>query len=295
MATSLQHDRTFGEAARLLHGAFQLDHSTSVSELGSVFQWQGDKPLQQLKRNLADAYGAAWAFPSTHGTTILNILALLTACPAGGRVLMNRDAHGSVTAALIHGGFHPTYLVPRFDAGLGLSLAPTVDEVAAALDRTPVDCVFLTSPNYFGIVGERRGDRRGRACPRHSRGRRRRTRPALPFLRGAAGGCRGTSAPTASRSRRTRWRRRCRKAACCCSPTMRWSTHSTSMSTISGSSAARSRIRFSRRSSSASASWPRTAPRSGSGRSSVPRCSARRRGRCRASAASAPSRRAAPG
>ena len=79
--------KDFSKARRLLQGAFQLDHSTSIGDLGSLFVWHGDKPVQQLKRHLADAYGAVWSFPSTHGTTILNILALLTACPAGGRVL----------------------------------------------------------------------------------------------------------------------------------------------------------------------------------------------------------------
>lgn len=146
--------RSVSEGTRLLRGAFQLDQSTSVGDLGSLFVWQGDKPVQQLKRQLADAYGAVWSFPSTHGTTILNILALLTACRPGGRVLINRDAHSSVTAALIQGGLHPVYLVPDYDATLGLSLGPTVAGVRPLLDTEPLDCVFLTSPNYFGMVGE---------------------------------------------------------------------------------------------------------------------------------------------
>ena len=154
VSTLLQDNRTFSEGTRLLQGAFQLDHSTSVSELGSLFVPTGDKPVQRLKRQLADAYGVAWSFPSTHGTTILNILALLTACPPGGRVLVNRDAHSSVTAAMIHGGFEPAYLVPGYDSELGVSLGPTVAGVREILDRDPIDCVFLTSPNYFGIVGE---------------------------------------------------------------------------------------------------------------------------------------------
>ena len=151
---SFERDASFREGTRLLHGAFQLDHSTSVGDLGSLFVWHGDRPVQQLKRQLADAYGAVWSFPSTHGTTILNILALLTACRPGGRVLINRDAHSSVTAAVIQGGLHPVYLMPAFDSELGLSLGPTVVGFLEALRRDEVDCVFLTSPNYFGIVGE---------------------------------------------------------------------------------------------------------------------------------------------
>lgn len=137
-----------------LQGAFYLDHSTSVAELGSLFEWQGNKPLQVLKRQLAEAYGMAWSFPSTNGTTILNILALLSACPYGGRVLVNRDAHVSATAGMIHGDFQPIYLVPEYDAELGISLGPSVAAFREMISREPIQCVFLTSPNYFGITGE---------------------------------------------------------------------------------------------------------------------------------------------
>jgi arginine/lysine/ornithine decarboxylase len=150
----LRHNRVFAEGRKLLEGAFRLDHSTSVPDLGSLFERAGDKPLQRLKRDLAQAYGMAWSFPSTHGTTMLNVLALLTACPPGGRVLVNRDAHVSVAAALIHGDFQPVFLTPPYDDALGLSFGPTASDVRDLLARERVDCVFLTSPNYFGVVGE---------------------------------------------------------------------------------------------------------------------------------------------
>lgn len=151
---SYREEPTFREATRLLQGAFQLDHSTSVKELGCLFVARGDSPLHRLKRQLADSYGVAWSFPSTQGTTPLNILALLSACPMGGRVLVNRDAHSSVGAAMIHGGFEPVYLVPRYNSELGLSLGPTLADAEAILNRERIDCVFLTSPNYFGMVGD---------------------------------------------------------------------------------------------------------------------------------------------
>ena len=138
----------------VLRHALYLDQSSSVDELGSLFQWQEDRPLQHLKRHLADAYGVEWSFPSTNGTTILNVLALLTACPSGGRVLINRDAHASAIAAIIHGDFHPTYFLPEYDSQLGLSLGPTLAGFKEALSRGPFDCIFLTSPNYYGIVGD---------------------------------------------------------------------------------------------------------------------------------------------
>ncbi len=153
MLTASQ-EKIFRQGWERLAGACELDHSISVAQLGSLFTWHGDKPLQRLKRQLADAYDVAWSFPSTQGTTTLNTLALLSACPAGGRVLVNRDAHTSVTAAMVQGGLEPVYLVPEYDSDLGLSLGPTLAGFTEVLGREPVDCVFLTSPNYFGIVGE---------------------------------------------------------------------------------------------------------------------------------------------
>ena len=150
MLTASQ-EQIFREGWQRLQGACQLDHSVSVAQLGSLFTWQGDKPLQQLKRQLADAYDVVWSFPSTQGTTTLNTLALLSACAPGGRVLVNRDAHTSVTAAMVQGGLQPVYLVPEYDSDLGLSLGPTLAGFREVLSREPVDCVFLTSPNYFGI------------------------------------------------------------------------------------------------------------------------------------------------
>jgi arginine/lysine/ornithine decarboxylase len=147
----------FDEAARLLEGAYQLDHSTSIAELGTLFEPYGDTPLQKMKRRIAAAYGVSWSLPGTQGTTSLNVLALMTACRPGGRVLVNRDAHTSVMAAMIHGGFEPVYLVPRYDAELGVSLGPTHADFQRLLDRERVDCIFLTSPNYFGIVGDLAG------------------------------------------------------------------------------------------------------------------------------------------
>ena len=75
----------FDTAVRLLRGAFLLDHSVSVSELGSLFQRDGEGPLVELKRSIAKAYGVAWSFPAACGTSPLNVLGLVncTQVPAG--------------------------------------------------------------------------------------------------------------------------------------------------------------------------------------------------------------------
>ena len=140
---------------RLLRGAFLLDHSVSVAHLGSIFRLDGDAPLQQLKRNIATAYGVAWSFPASCGTSALNVLALLAVAPAGSTVLVNRDCHVSVHAALIHGGFVPRYYWPEYDPAFGIPLGATASAVERALEEAPdAACVVMTYPNYYGIAGE---------------------------------------------------------------------------------------------------------------------------------------------
>lgn len=142
-------------AVHLLRGAFLLDHSVSVGELGSLFRRDGDAPLQQLKQAIADAYGMRWSFPATCGTSALNVLAMLAVAPPGAKVLVNRDCHVSVHAAMIHGAYRPAYFAPRFDEALGLPLGPVAADVDAALRAHPdTACIVLTYPNYFGIAGE---------------------------------------------------------------------------------------------------------------------------------------------
>ena len=148
----------FATAVRLLRGAFLLDHSVSVGELGSLFHRDGDAPLQQLKRNIAQAYGVAWSFPAACGTSPLNVLGLLALARPGSAVAVNRDCHVSVHAALVHGGYRPVYYCPEFDSQIGLPLGPTARSVESVLDaHADVSCVVLTYPNYFGIAGECEG------------------------------------------------------------------------------------------------------------------------------------------
>lgn len=140
---------------RLLRGAFLLDHSVSVTELGSIFVREGDAPVQQFQRNVAAAYGVAWSFPASCGTSPLNVLALLAVAPPGSTVLVNRGCHVSVHAAMVHAGVRPAYYRPRTDDALGVPLGHCAADVEALLDRHPdAAAVVLTYPNYWGIAGE---------------------------------------------------------------------------------------------------------------------------------------------
>lgn len=133
----------------------RYDHSVSVPELGSVFHFDPTSVLGADQDSIARAYGVKHAWVSTNGTTILNVLALLTLAGPGDLVLIQRNAHKSVYAGLIHGDLRPVYLEPTFAPDLGVDLAVTPRQVAEALDAHPtVAAVHLTNPTYFGISGD---------------------------------------------------------------------------------------------------------------------------------------------
>ncbi len=143
------HDRT----VRLLRQVARLDHSVSVPTIGSVFRFEPDSPIGKAQAHAAEIYGVPFAYPSTNGTTSLNVMALLSLANPGDTVLVQRDSHVSVLAPIIHAGLHPIYVTPHYSQKLGVTMGVTVDELRAELDRHPeVREVFLTYPNYFGIA-----------------------------------------------------------------------------------------------------------------------------------------------
>src|SRR4051812_48642302 len=92
---TLEHD--FREIAR-------YDHSVAVPNLGTLFRYDPDTAIGQAQRHLAEIYGVPFAYPSTNGTSMLNVLALMSVVEPGDTVLIQRDSHVSVFAPLIHLG-----------------------------------------------------------------------------------------------------------------------------------------------------------------------------------------------
>ena len=131
------------------------DSSASDSALGSLFTPWDDRPIGQVHAAIAAAYGVPRAFVSTNGTTTANRLALYTLLNPGEHVLVERDCHISILQTIVEIGALPVWLVPPFAVDLGINLAALPEALAAQLDRAPqIRAVVLTSPKYFGVVGD---------------------------------------------------------------------------------------------------------------------------------------------
>ncbi len=136
----------------------RYDHSVAVPNLGTLFHDDPNTAIGQAQRHLAEIYGVPFAYPSTNGTSMLNVLALMTVAWPGDTVLIQRDAHVSVFAPLIHLGLRPVYVAPRYVPEIGVPLGITPAQLRQSLrDHPEVRAIFLTYPNYFGIATDLHG------------------------------------------------------------------------------------------------------------------------------------------
>jgi arginine decarboxylase len=141
-----------------LRNIARYDHSVSVPSLGSLFHYDLNTPLGKAQKDAARIYGVPFAYPSTNGTTALNVQLALTLARPGEKVLIQRDSHVSILAPIIHAGLRPIYLVPGYSQRIGLAVGITPDDLRSTLDQHPdLRLVFLTYPNYFGIATDIRG------------------------------------------------------------------------------------------------------------------------------------------
>jgi arginine decarboxylase len=111
-------------------------------------------PIADAERLIADAWGVAESFMLVQGSTAGNITMALAALKPGDRVLVQRNAHKSVIAGLIHSGAKPEWLAPQWDHRFGVAHGVDVAQVAAKLAEAPTRAVWLLHPTYYGTVAD---------------------------------------------------------------------------------------------------------------------------------------------
>ncbi len=117
---------------------------------------------------LADAYGAAHSFFLVGGSTTGNIAALLSTVSPGEEVLLQRNAHKSVIAGVVHAGAVPVWLSPAIEENFGLALGLSAKQVDDAFTAHPTARALVAlNPTYFGTVPDIRA--LAEVCKRHGR------------------------------------------------------------------------------------------------------------------------------
>jgi arginine/lysine/ornithine decarboxylase len=113
------------------------------------------RTLRAAEALAAGTWGADRCFFLCNGSSGGNHAYLLAAIGPGDEVIVGRDLHKSMLAALILTGARPVYVAPRLHPTLGIGLGVHPDDVAAALAAHPAArLVALVSPSYFGVAAD---------------------------------------------------------------------------------------------------------------------------------------------
>lgn len=148
-----QKSDSYLKIGQIIKAVAPLDHSISVPSWGTLFKFEPHEPIGRAQVDIANIFGSAFAYPSTNGTTPLNVMALLCLAYPEDAVMIQRDSHVSVLAPIIHAGLKPVYITPSFSRKLGVTMGVTPEELERNLNENPdTKIIFLTYPNYFGIA-----------------------------------------------------------------------------------------------------------------------------------------------
>lgn len=124
-----------------------------LPELDNLFAPEG--PIQAAQYLAAETFGADETFFLANGSTCGIEAAVLAVCSPGDQILVPRNAHRSVLAALILSGAQPIYLTPTSSPQWDLAYGVTPEQVESALDAYPaIRAVVMVSPSYQGVCAD---------------------------------------------------------------------------------------------------------------------------------------------
>ncbi|GAA2447582.1 aminotransferase class I/II-fold pyridoxal phosphate-dependent enzyme [Streptomyces macrosporus] len=132
------------------------DDVLSLNGLDDRRQSQG--VVSQAEELMADAVGADKAFFSTCGSSLSVKTAMLAVAGPGEKILISRNAHKSVIAAVIVNGVDPVWVHPKFDGERHMAHPPEPDDVRRALEAHPdAKGMLLITPTDWGTCADIRG------------------------------------------------------------------------------------------------------------------------------------------
>lgn len=111
--------------------------------------------IKEAQALAAEAFGADYTFFSVQGTSGAIMAMIMAVCKPGDKIIVPRNVHKSVTAAIIFSGATPVFIHPELDENLGISHGITPEAVEKALRVHPdAKGVFVINPTYFGISAD---------------------------------------------------------------------------------------------------------------------------------------------
>ncbi|GAA0735990.1 aminotransferase class I/II-fold pyridoxal phosphate-dependent enzyme [Clostridium oceanicum] len=111
--------------------------------------------IKESEKLMAEAYLCDDAFFLVNGTTSGVQAMIMSVCSPGDKIIIPRNAHKSVTNALILSGAVPVYIQPKTDSRLGIAMGVSKESIEKAIEENPdVKSVFLINPTYYGATSD---------------------------------------------------------------------------------------------------------------------------------------------
>jgi arginine decarboxylase len=122
----------------------------NISPLDDLHQPTG--VIEEAQKMAADAFHADYTFFSVQGTSSAIMTMIMSVCSEGDKIIVPRNVHKSVMAAIIFSGAKPVFISPTSDANLGIDHGITVSSVRKALIKHPdAKAVLVINPTYYGV------------------------------------------------------------------------------------------------------------------------------------------------
>lgn len=126
---------------------------TELSSTDDLFEPLG--PILQSEKNGAEIFNTKKTLFSAGGCSLCVQTMLRLAFPNGGKIITSRIIHKSAINAMALLNINPIYLTPEKDLKTNFWNAISPQDVENALKENPdVKAVYITSPDYFGILSD---------------------------------------------------------------------------------------------------------------------------------------------
>jgi arginine/lysine/ornithine decarboxylase len=111
--------------------------------------------IREAEELCAAAFDSTAAFLMVGGTTSAVQSMVLAASGRGDKLILPRNVHTSVFAAMVLNGARPVYVNPETDSRLGIPLGMRLECVRRAIEENPdAKAVLVNNPTYYGVCSD---------------------------------------------------------------------------------------------------------------------------------------------
>ncbi|MBR2846812.1 MAG: aminotransferase class V-fold PLP-dependent enzyme [Clostridia bacterium] len=136
-------------------GIWKLDY-TEVTGTDNLYAPDGI--IKDAESRAAEIYGSSRCFYLVNGSSCGILSAAGYISDFGKKIIVDRNCHISTLNALRLFGMEPVFVMPEYISEYGITGKISAEEIERVLQENPdTAAVFLTSPNYYGMVHDIKG------------------------------------------------------------------------------------------------------------------------------------------